>query len=92
MLTGAVNFWRRRIDEKIRIRQLYGLFAWLTAYCIVLVILQPQHYDPLMRIAVVCASPFVAHFLTLTSSRITNIAFFVIAGITLVVTVVNLLV
>ena len=88
--TGIVHFWRQSIDEKIRTRLLYGLFTWMSAACLLLTALQPQHFDPLMRMAVVCASPLIAHFLTLSSTRITNIAFFVIAAVTLAVTVVNL--
>jgi hypothetical protein len=63
----------------------------MSAVCLLLTALQPQHFDPLMRLAVVCASPLVAHFLTLSSTRITNIAFFVIAAVILAVTVVNLI-
>ena len=90
-VTGIVHFWRNSIDEKIRIRLLYGLFAWLTLAVLLVVALQPQHYDPLMRLAVITASPLIAHFLTLTSSKITNIAFFAIAAITLAVTIINLI-
>ncbi len=90
-LTGVIHFWRQSIDEKIRTRMLYGLFTWLSAACLLFTALQPQHFDPYMRIAAVCSSPLIAHFLTLTSTRITNIAFFVIAAATLAVTVVNLL-
>ena len=89
-VTGIVHFWRNSIDEKIRTRLIYGLFTSLTVACLLLTLLQPQLYDPLMRLAVVCASPFIAHFLTLTSSRITNIAFFVILAVILAVTVGNL--
>ena len=89
-LTGIVHFWRNSIDEKIRTRLMYGLFTWMSAVCLLLTALQPQHFDPLMRLAVVCASPLVAHFLTLSSTRITNVAFFGIAAITLAVTIVNL--
>ena len=88
-LTGIVHFWRNSIDEKIRTRLLYGLFTCMSAVCLILTALQPQHFDPLMRIAVIFASPLVAHFLTLTSSRITNIAFFVIIVLTLAVTIFN---
>lgn len=86
-VTGMVNFWRNSMDEKIRIRLFYGLFSWIVIACLLLTALMPQHYDPLMRIAVVSASPLIAHFLTLTSSRITNIAFFVILGIAFGLTV-----
>jgi hypothetical protein len=91
-LTGIIHFWRNSIDEKIRTRLLYGLFTWMSTACLLLTALQPQHFDPLMRMAVVCASPPIAHFLTLSSTRITNVAFFVIAAVTLAVTVVNLLI
>ena len=89
-VVGVVHFWRQSIDEKIRTRLLYGLFAWLTAALLLLVALQPQLYDPLMRVALVCVSPLVAHFMTLSSSRLTNIAFFVILAATLAVTAVSL--
>lgn len=91
-VTGVIHFLNNSIDDKIRTRLNYGLFTWLSAACLLFTVIQPQHFDPLMRIAVVCTSPIVAHFLTLTSSRITNIAFFVIAGVTLAVTIANLLV
>lgn len=90
-LTGIVHFWNNSIDEKIRTRLLYGLFTWMSAICLTFTVLQPQHYEPLMRIAVIFASPLVAHFLTLTSSRITNIAFFSIAALTAAVTIFNIL-
>lgn len=90
-VTGVVHFWNNSIDEKIRTRQNYGLFTWMSGACLLLTALQPQHFDPLMRVAVICASPLVAHFLTLTSSRITGIAFFVITAVTVAVTVVNLI-
>ena len=90
-VTGVVHFWNNSIDEKIRTRLNYGLFTWLSAACLLLIALQPQLFDPLMRIAVVSVSPLVAHFLTLTSSRITNIAFFAIAAFTLAVTIANII-
>lgn len=91
-VTGIVHFWRNSIDEKIRIRLLYGLFSWMTLAVLLFVVLQPQHYDPLMRLAVITASPLIAHFLTFTSSKISNIAFFVIIAITLAITVFNIIV
>ena len=57
---------------------------------LVYIALLPTYYDPMIRIALVCGSPIVAHFLTLTSTRITNIAFFVILAVCVAITVVNL--
>lgn len=90
-LTGIVHFWRNSIDEKIRTRLLFGLFTWMSAASLLLTALQPQLFDPMMRLAVVCASPLVAHFMTLTSTRITNIVFFVIIGAVVTVTAATLL-
>lgn len=91
-LTGLVLFWHQSIDEKIRTRLFYGLFTWLSAACLLYTAFQPQDFDPVMRMAVVCASAPVAHFLTLSSSRVSNIAFFAIAALTVGLTITNLLI
>ena len=44
---------------------------------ILFVILQPQHYFVLMPLLFVCASPIIAHFLTLTQTRLTNLVFII---------------
>ena len=75
-IVGMVHFWHRSYEDKIRIRLLYGFFTAMTLVCAVFLIVQPQHYATLMRLLLVFASPLIAHFFTLTSSRLTN-AFFV---------------
>jgi hypothetical protein len=35
----------------------------------VFLLLQPQHYDLLIRILIICSSPFIAHFFTLTRTK-----------------------
>jgi len=89
-VAGIVHFWNNSFEDKIRIRLLYGFFTAFTLLILALLALQPCHFDPLIRLAFVCASPLVAHFLTLTSTRITNIAFFVIMVICITITAVNL--
>ena len=56
----------------------------------VFIVLQPQHYDMLIRILIINVSPLIAHFLSLTYTRITNIAFYVILAVTFTVTAINL--
>ena len=87
---GSLHFWRYSYEDKIRIRQLYSYFMTLNALSLTMLALSPQHYDILIRIAIVNTSPIIAHFLTLTHSRITNIAFFVITGIVVLITAFNL--
>lgn len=85
-LTGVVHYIRRHQGDKIRIRLLYGFFAWMDITCLVFLAIQPQHYDALIRIATVCTSPLLAHFIALTHTKVTNIAFFVITGTILLLT------
>ncbi len=75
-IVGMAHFWNRSYEDKIRIRLLYGFFTTMTLVCAVFLIVQPQYYATLMRLMLVFASPLIAHFFTLTSSRLTN-AFFI---------------
>ena len=90
-VAGIIEFWRDSIDEKIRIRLLYTFFGWLSLACLLFVALQPQHYDPLMRLAVVTCSPIIAHMLTITSSKLSNIMFFVVVASVVAVITLSLL-
>ena len=87
---GILHFWNYSFEDKIRIRLLYGFFTTLTIVTLLLMLLQPQHHAVLMRIAIINASPLIAHVLTFTSSRLSNILFFVAAGTAVVITAFNL--
>ena len=86
---GIIHFWNRSYEDKIRIRLLYGFFTTMTLVCMVFILLQPQHYATLMRLTLVFASPLIAHFLVLTSSKITNIVFVLAIVTTVAITIVN---
>lgn len=90
-LMGMMHFWYMSFEDKIRIRLLYGFFAVLCLLSALFLLLQPQHYDVLMRLVIVSGSPFVAHYFTLTHSRFTNIMFCVALVLTLVLMLFNLL-
>ena len=53
-------------------------------------LVQPQLYDVTLRMMIIATSPLIAHFLSLTRTRFTNIAFFAILGVALILTVLNL--
>ena len=89
-IIGTVHFIRQHHYDKIRIRQLYGFFIWMNLTTALFIALQPQHYDVLIRIMFVCTAPLIGHFLALTHTKVTNIAFFLIVIVTLVVTGYNL--
>ena len=73
--TGAVHFWTYSYEDKIRIRLLYGFFTTMTVCSTLLLVLMPHHYEPLVRLLLITASPLIAHFFTHTASRLTNIVF-----------------
>lgn len=89
-MTGIVHYIRSHQGDKIRIRMLYGLFSWIDIAVLALVALQPQHYDMLIRISIVCTAPLLGHFITLTSTRITNVAFIVMLCAAVLLTGFNL--
>lgn len=77
-LTGAVHYWRQSYNDKIRVRQLYGFFLFMNVLSVLFLVLQPQHYGVLLRLLIVNTAPLIAHFISLTRTRVTNIAFYVI--------------
>lgn len=89
-ITGTVHYWRKKSGDNIRIRLFYNCFIYNWMLAAGFLILQPQHYDALIRIMIINVSPLIGHFLALTSTRTTNIAFYAIGGLIFVLTVFNL--
>ncbi len=87
---GTIHYIRKRHNDKIRIRLLYGFFIWMNLASMTFFALQPQHYDGLLRLMVINTSPLIAHFITLTHTRVTNIAFAIISSAALLLTVYHL--
>ena len=87
---GIVHYIRKYHDDKIRIRLIYGIFIWTDLAAALFLVLQPQHYDHLIRMMVINTAPLIGHFLALTRTRWTNMAFYVIVSIVLITTGINL--
>ena len=87
---GIVHYIRKYHDDKIRIRLIYGIFIWTDLAAALFLVLQPQHYDHLIRMMVINTAPLIGHFLALTRTRWTNMAFFAIVAIVLITTGINL--
>ena len=85
-VTGLIHYLRTSFDDKIRIRQIYYTLAFLDVVAMVFLLAQPQHEDLLLRIVIITTSPLIGHFVALTYTRLTNIAFCVIFGIALLLT------
>ena len=87
---GATHFIRKSYMDKIRIRMLYTCLIWLDLTAVVFLLLQPQHYDLLMRVVIVTTAPLIGHFIALTNTRLTNIFSMVLASLTLALTLFNI--
>ena len=82
MVIGSMHFIHSSFRDKIRVRQFYYGFITLGIFSLALWILQP-HNELAIRMFILTTSPLIAHFIALTHTRITNIAFFVIVITTL---------
>ena len=89
-LTGIIHYHRKRMGDKIRTRMLYNCFTAIWAAATALFLLQPVHYDLCLRIMIITASPLAAHFIALTHTRITNIAFCLLTAAAAALTAFNL--
>ncbi len=87
---GFIHYIRNLSHDKIRIRLIYGFLLWLDLFIAVILFLQPQHYDPLIRFMIILTAPSIAHLLALTSTKATNIMFYIITAITLIITSYNI--
>jgi hypothetical protein len=89
-ITGIIHFLRNSYNDKIKTRMLYESFIVFEIATIIFIILQPQHFDFLLRIMIICTAALIGHFIALTHTWITNIAFHLILIITLLITAYNL--
>ena len=87
---GTVHFIRKSFLDKIRTRLFYAFFIWMDIAALVFLLLQPQHYNAMLFIMILNTSPLIAHFITLTSTKFTNITFLVFSAATLLLTLYNL--
>lgn len=88
-IIGTTHFLAYSYQDKIRTRMLYEMFIALEACFLVLLVLQPQHFDMLLSLLIVVVSPLIGHFMSLTHSRLSNITFFALIAIAFLLTVFN---
>ena len=89
-LIGTIHFIRKNYLDKIRIRMFYGYFMWMDLAALVFLLLQPQHFNAMLLIMILNTSPLIAHFVALTSTKLTNVVFWVLTIATLLLTAYNL--
>ncbi len=87
---GMIHFWRNSFYDKIRTRMLFNTFIMMDLLAMIFIVLQPQHSDVLLKFMIVNTAPLIGHFIALTRTRITNVAFCVMLLVTLFLTLYNL--
>ena len=88
--TGIVHYRRQCLGDKIRTRMLYHCFITTFIASAALLAALPRHYDLAMRMMTISTSPLIAHFIALTNTKVTNIAFHAFLAAALAVTAFNL--
>ena len=90
-IIGTVHFLRTSYLDKIRTRMIYEMLITINSLTAIFIILQPHHIDKLLPIAIINTSCLIAHYVALTKTRITNIAFIAICIGMITLTVFNLI-
>lgn len=91
-IIGMVHFMRTSYADKIRTRMIYESFILIDFVSLAFLILQPQHHSELSGIMIVNTAPLIAHFITFTKGKATNIAFIAMLVLTLVIMLYNIFV
>lgn len=86
---GITHFLRTSSNDKIRTRMLYEIFITVDITAVIFLALQPQHYDMLLGIITVNTSPLIAHYISLTHTRLTNIVTISLIVLAITITVYN---
>ena len=89
-IIGTTHYIRKSYLDKIRIRMFYGFFIFMDLAALLFLLLQPQHFNAMLLIMILSTSPLIAHFVALTSTKLTNITFLVLSTATLLLTAYNL--
>ncbi len=89
-IVGAIHFLHNSFKDKIRTRMIYEILLVINLFAIFLFLIQPLLINYLLGIMVINTSIFIAHFIALTSTKITNLAFFALLLLIIVLTIYNL--
>jgi len=71
-LVGGIHFLVTYYNDKVQVRMLLYIYVIQMLIIQTFLLLQPQHFQVLMALLAVCASPLIAHLFALTNSRLCN--------------------
>ncbi len=91
-LIGTIHFLRTSYADKIRTRMIYESLIMMNFITLLFLFLQPQHDSELGGILTVSTAPLIAHFITFTKGKVSNISFIVLLAVMVLVLLFNLFV
>ncbi len=74
-IVSLLHYLSTNYDDKIRVRMILYIYVSQTLLLMVLLALQPAHYQTTMALLVCSASPLIAHYFSLSRSIMTTIFF-----------------
>lgn len=86
---GWIHFIRTAYKDKIRTRMFLNAFVAISLVLMVVIPIAPLLADSLLPVMIVSVSPLVAHFITLTETRLSNITFIVMLVLVVAVTIIG---
>lgn len=86
---GWIHFIRTAYKDKIRTRMFLNAFVAISLVMMVVIPIAPLLADSLLPVMIVSVSPLVAHFITLTETRLSNITFIVMLVLVVAVTIIG---
>ncbi|MGI6243150.1 MAG: hypothetical protein ACOYJK_06405 [Prevotella sp.] len=89
-LIGSLHFIYYSYQDKIRTRMIYETFIALDCCCFALMVVLPQYFNQFLGVAIVTTAPLIGHYLALSHTKISNICFFAVIALALIITVYNL--
>lgn len=90
-LIGSIHFLMYSYQDRIRIRLIYEMFIVIDGLTMFFALIQPQHFDCLLGMAIVLTAPIIGHWLALTSSRLSNIVSMLLAAAAFALTIYNMI-
>lgn len=89
-IIGSIHFLMYSYQDRIRIRLIYEMFIVLDGLTMFFALIQPQHLDCLLGMAIVLTAPIIGHWLALTSSKLSNIVSMLLAAAAFALTIYNM--
>ena len=89
-IIGIIHFLRNSHLDKIKIRMFYGAFMVFQLACVAFIFALPEYVSLGLRLMTIPTAILIAHFLSLTHTWLTNIAFLAITILLFLLTLYNL--